>query len=190
MPQTPPAAAALPSLDPTEAKALLTEDKLGRFAAYQKTISSLTGDGMGMGMQARTKTGMQGAASADDRSAKLAAARKSALDKSGLTQDEIGKLTQLLTPYYARVRAMERLFGKTAATKGEQSQPAPPAGSMEAARLKAQDDQRAQLEAMRREFAMQYGAKALELVKKHEPELASLDHQTAGAAMGAMAPKN
>jgi hypothetical protein len=85
------------ALDPTEAKALLTADKLARFATYQKTVSSPASDATGTGKGA--KTGMGAAPAGDDHAARFAAARKTALDKSGLTQDEAAKLTQLLTPY-------------------------------------------------------------------------------------------
>jgi hypothetical protein len=191
--------AALPSR-PTppnlgDVKALLTEDKLARFVTYQKQLASVSSEAMGMGMSAYQKAGtdqkkLEKAVVADDRFAKIAAASKAALEKSGLTQDEVSKLTTVLTPYYARIYAMSNLFGKpadakVAEAKGEQPKP----GSMEAARLKAQEGRMERLETTRKEFADQYGADALERVKKHEPEFMAINEKMMGAAMSAFGNK-
>ena len=176
------------------AKALLTEDKLSRFATYQKEMLSVTGDAVGVGMQAYAKGGtdqkkFQGAVAADDRSAKIESATKAALAKSGLTQDEMMKLTRVATRYYAHAYALQdaadkvgELRKKIAEVKAKGKEPSPVDTAME----KAYSGQADRLEAMRKEFAAQYGAPALALMQKHEPEFFAINKKMMDSAMGAM----
>jgi hypothetical protein len=185
------------AVDVTEAKALLTEDKLSRFAIYQKEMLSVTSDSMGVGMQAFAKGGtdqkkFQGAMAADDRTAKIADASKAALEKSGLTQDEMAKLMRVAPRYYAHVYALQQAAGKVEGlrkkideAKASGKQPSVVDVAME----KAYSGQAAQLEVVRKEFAMQYGPEALALMQKHEPEFFTINEKMMGAAMGAMMKK-
>ena len=184
----------LAALSPDEAKTLLTDDKLSRFATYQKEMLSVTGDSVSVGMQALAKGGtdqkkFQGAMAADDRSAKIAATNQAALEKSGLTQDEATKLSRVATAYYARVyifrdaaSKVEELHKKIDDARANGKQPSPVDTAME----KAYSGQAAQLENLRKEFAAQYGPQALALMQKHEPEFLAINEKMMGAAMGAM----
>ena len=176
------------------AKALLTEDKLSRFATYQKEMLSVTGDAVGIGMQAYAKAGtdqkkFQGAMAADDRGAKIESATKAALAKSGLTQDEMLKLSRVATRYYAHAYALQdaadkvgELRKKIAEAKAKGKEPSPVDTAME----KAYAGQADRLEAMRKEFAARYGAQALALMQKHEPEFFAINKKMMDSAMGAM----
>jgi hypothetical protein len=181
-----------PQPKPEEVKDLLTDDKLKSFLSYQKEIAAATSEAMGMGMSAVAKVGtdpkkLEKEVTKDDRYAKIAAASKAALAKSGLTQDEMVKLTQVLSPYYARVYAAAHFLGSNPPTAGGEP---PKPGSMEAARLKSQEQRLASLETSRKEFGDRYGAAALELVKKYEPEFVEINKKMMAAAFGAMADKN
>ena len=173
MPQAPPAPARPALLSPSEAKKLLTEKKIAGFMTYRKEMSSVTGDAAGMGISAHQKAGTD----------------QAALAKSGLTQEEVSKLNQVLGPYYARVYTMDRLFGRSGGATGEESKGEPPPGSMEAAKLKAREVQKEQLKAVRKEFADRYGAEVLELVRKHEADFVAISEKPAGGGMGAMGTK-
>lgn len=176
------------------AKALLTEDKLSRFATYQKEMLSVTGDAVGVGMQAYAKAGtdqkkFQGAVAADDRGAKIESATKAALAKSGLTQDEMMKLTRVATRYYAHAYALQdaadkvgELRKKIAEAKAKGKEPSPVDTAME----KAYSGQADRLETMRKEFAARYGEQALALMQKHEPEFFAINKKMMDSAMGAM----
>ncbi|HJX65681.1 MAG TPA: hypothetical protein VJ860_17210 [Polyangia bacterium] len=197
MPMSRPAMPAMSPGDVAEAKALLTDDKLSRFAVYQKEMLSVTSDTMGVGMRAFAKGGtdqkkFQGAMAADDRTAKIADASKSALEKSGLTQDEMAKLMRVAPRYYAHVYALQQAAGKVEGlrkkideAKASGKQPSVVDVAME----KAYSGQAAQLELVRKEFAMQYGPEALTLMQKHEPEFFTINEKMMGAAMGAMMKK-
>jgi hypothetical protein len=181
-----------PQPKPEEVKGLLTEEKITSFLTYQKEIAAVTSEAMGMGMSAVAKVGtdqkkLEKEVTKDDRYAKIAAASKTALAKSGLTQDEMVKLTQVLSPYYARVYATAHFLRNNPPTAGAEP---PKPGSMEAARLKSQEQRMAGLETSRKEFGERYGAAALELVKKHEPEFVEINKKMMAAAFGAMADKN
>jgi hypothetical protein len=177
MPMRPP----LPK--PEEVKGLLTEDKVTRFLTYQKEKLSLGSEAMGPG-----KTEKDGPdhnrleKTKEDRYAKLAAAAKAALAKSGLTEDEMRKLTQVLSPYYATAYAMRSLPEKPDTANAEPPKP----GSMEAAMLKGREMRKARLESARKELADRYGADVLELVQKHEPEFMEINKKMMGAAVGVM----
>jgi hypothetical protein len=189
-PSAAPTAAAVPGAAAApvaaDVKALLTEDKVARFATYQKEISAVTAEAVGMGMKAYQKAGadqkkMEKAIAADDRTAKIAAASKAALDKSGLTQDEVTRLSQVLTPYYARAYAMEQMFKPKGTAKK-------PAGANDIM-AKIHEGQMAQLETARKEFSDKYGADALAVVRKHEEEFMAINEKIMGAAMGALGGK-
>jgi hypothetical protein len=182
------------AVDAEAAKALLTEDKLSRFATYEKEMLSVTGDAMGVGMQAYAKAGtdqkkFQGAMAADDRSSKIEAATKAALAKSGLTEDEMKKLSHVATPYYAHAYAMQDAIGKVdelrkkiEEAKAKGKEPSPVDTAME----KAYSAQAARLEKVREEFAGRYGPPALAAIRKHEPEFFAINKKMMDAAMGAM----
>jgi hypothetical protein len=176
------------------AKALLTEDKLSRFATYQREMLSVTSDAMGVGMQAYAKGGtdqkkFEGAVAADDRSSKIEAATKAALEKSGLTQDEMMKLSHVATRYYAQAYAMQDAVGKVEElrkkideAKAKGKQPSPVDTAME----KAYSAQAARLEKIREDFGARYGKQALALIRKHEPEFFAINKKMMDSAMGAM----
>jgi hypothetical protein len=197
MPMSRPAMPAMSPGDVAEVKALLTDDKLSRFAVYQKEMLSVTSDTMGVGMQAFAKGGtdqrkFQGAMAADNRTAKIADASKAALEKSGLTQDEMAKLMRVAPRYYAHVYALQQAAGKVEGlrkkideAKASGKQPSVVDVAME----KAYSGQASQLEVVRKEFAMQYGPEALALMQKHEPEFFTINEKMMGAAMGAMMKK-
>jgi hypothetical protein len=173
---------------PTEVKPLLTEDKVTRFATYQKEISTMTTEAVGVGLSAHRKAGtdpkkLEKAVVADDRSATLAAASQAALKKSGLTQNEVTKLTQVLTPYYSRLYALERMFGRS----GGDETPAKKPGAIAEAMARVREKRAARAAAVRQEFSERYGEDALALVKQHEPEFFAINEKMMNAAMGAMA---
>ena len=199
----PPAAPAVPAANvprPTVAgdgsgQAVLTEDKISRFLTYQKEISAVTAEAVAVGVGAYQKGGadqkkFEKAMGQDDRTAKIAAASKAALEKSGLAQDDVTKLTRVLTPYYARVYALQMLLGGMGAGKakaeGKKAGDGKSPTGLEAALDKMHDGQSAQLEKARKDFAEQYGQAALELVKKHEPEFLVINEKMMNAAMGGM----
>jgi hypothetical protein len=199
-PSLPPPPAALAKSSPHSAisvdgaKALLTEDKVTRFATYQKEITGVTADAVGIGLAAYQKgaadpKSFEKAAARDDRSAKIAAASEAALKKSGLSQNEVTTLTRVLTPYYTRVyvlgEGMAKLMGGGSGDGAGKGKP----NLMAEAMAKATQGNAAQLETMRKDFAKQYGAEALALVQKHEPEFMVINEKMMGAAMGAMTKK-
>ena len=193
-PLSPPAAS---PVDVAAVKPLLTDDKLSRFAVYQREMLAVTSETMGVGMQAFAKGGtdqkkFQGAMAADNRTTKIADASKAALEKSGLTQDEMAKLMRVATRYYAHVYALQQAAGKVeglrkkideAKTSGKQP------SVVDVAMEKAYSGQAAQLEVVRKEFATQYGPEALAVMQKHEPEFLVINEKMMGAAMGAMMKK-
>ena len=88
----------------------------------------------------------------------------------------------MLTPYYAKAYAMTEMFKK------DDSKGAKP-GPIEEAMAKVREEQKGKVEAMRKEFAEKYGADALTIVRKHEPEFFVLNEKIMGAAMGAFMKK-
>jgi hypothetical protein len=184
-----PAAAAV--VNTGDAKVLLTEDKISRYATYQKEMLPIMGDAAGLGMAAYQKGGtdakkFQGAMAADDRTAKIAAASQAALTKSGLSQDEVSKIGRIVTSYYARTYVMQDAVKKAdetraniAAAKAQGKQPS----LVDTAMDKMYSEQLTRFEAARKEFATQYGEDALALVKKHEPEFFAINEKIMGATM-------
>jgi hypothetical protein len=195
VPPPPPAPAAAPSAD--EMKALLTDDKLARFATYQREMLPGVGDAVGAGFAAYQKAGadvkkLQGEMAGDGRTAKVAATAEAALAKSGLGQDEVNKLSRVVTAYYARTYAMQDAVKKAAevrakleAAKATGKTPSP----VDIALDKVYSDQLGRLEAARQEFGEHYGEDALAAVKKHEPEFHAINEKMMGAALGGLAGK-
>jgi hypothetical protein len=179
---------------PAELTALLTEDKLAHFAAYQKEMLAATADATGLGLAAYQKSGtdskkFQNAVAADDRAAKVAAVSQAALEKCGLTQDEVSKLNHAVTPYYARLYAMQDALKKAgevharieeAKAKGKEPSP------VDTAMDKVYGEQSNRIETMRKDFAAKYGEDGLAVVKKHEPEFMVINEKMMAAAMGGM----
>jgi hypothetical protein len=175
-------------------KNLLTEDKLSRFATYQKEMLPATGDAVGAGVAAYQKGGtdqkkFQGAMANDDRTARVAATAEAALKKSGLTQDEVSKLSRVVSAYYARTYALQdavkkggEVRAKIEAAKAKGKEPGP----VDVAMDKAYGEQLTRIESVRNNFAARYGQDALALVKKHEPEFFTINEKMVGAAMGGM----
>jgi hypothetical protein len=178
----------------SDAKALLTEDKLSRFATYQKEMLSVMGDASGMGMAAFQKGGtdpkkFQGAMAADERTAKVAAAGQAALEKSGLTREEAAKLGRIVMPYYMRNYAMqdgvkkaEEVRARIAEAKAHGREPSPVDTAMD----KMYGEQLIRIEAARNDLAAQYGEDALVLIKKHGPEFLVISEKIMGAGMKGM----
>jgi hypothetical protein len=179
------------------AEAILTEDKLSRFATYQKEMLAVTADSMNMAMQAFGKAGadqkkFEGAMVADKRVAHVAEVSKAALEKSGLSQSEIPALTRVTGEYYAKVFALQGAVSKLAEhrkkieeAKAKGKAPGPLDTTMEAVYA----GQVAALETVRKEFSTKYGADALALFQKHEPEFLAINEKMMAAAMGAMKKK-
>ena len=175
-------------------KGLLTEDKLTRFATYQTAMLSATSDATRLGLAAYQKGGtdpkkFQNAMAGDDRAAKVAAAAQAALAKSGLTQDEVGKLSRVASAYYARGYVLldagkraEEVNARIETAKAKGKEPSP----VDVAMAKAHADQASRFETVRKEFAARYGQDALTLMQKHEPEFFEINKQMMGAAMSGM----
>jgi len=179
---------------PAELTALLTEDKVAHFATYQKEMLAATADATGLGLAAYQKGGtdskkFQNAVAADDRAAKVAAVSKAALEKSGLTQDEVSKLSRAATPYYARLYDMQDALKKAGevharieVAKAKGKEPSPVDTAMD----KVYGEQSNRIETMRKDFAAKYGENALAVMKKHEPEFMAINEKMMANAMGAM----
>jgi len=174
-------------------KALLTEDKLSRFATYQKEVLTATSEAVGKGMTAHQQSGtdpekLPGAMTDNDPAAKVAAASKTALDRGGLTQEEVFKLNQVVTSYYARGYAA-RDAGKKAeevrARIAEAKAKGKPPNPVDAALDKVYSDQLARFEDVRTEFAATYGDDAMAVVKEHEPDFFAINEKIIGAAKAA-----
>ncbi len=173
------------------AEAVLTEDKVTRFLTYQKEMMAVTSDAVAAGANAYQKGGadqkkFEKAMSADERTAKIAAASKSALEKSGLAQEDVGKLSRVLTPYYARVYASQMVIGKAGDKKPAAGKPL---DAIAAAMEKAREGQSARLAMERKTFADEYGQAALDLVEKHEPEFLPINEQMMNAAVSGLMKK-
>lgn len=99
-------AAAPEAAKPMDPKALITDDKIGRFIVYQKEMNSVVDLAMGVGVDALKNAGdsqkdLEKALSKDERTQKIANTQASALAKSGLTQMEATEITKILSPYIA-----------------------------------------------------------------------------------------
>jgi hypothetical protein len=193
---TPPIPPPPSSLAPSaaEAKLLLTEDKVSRFITYQKEMVAATADATGLGLAAYQKGGadqkkFENAMAHDDRATKVAAAGKAALEKSGLAQDEMTRLSRVLMPYYARIAALqdsgkksEEVQAKIDEAKRQGKEPSP----VDTAMAKVFSDQKARVDSIRKEFSTKYGEDGLALVQKHEADYLPIHAKMMSAAMGAM----
>jgi hypothetical protein len=169
-------------------KALLTEDKLSRFATYQKEVLTATSEAVSTATHQQSGTEpekLPGAMANNDPAAKVAAASKAALDRSGFTQEEVYKLNQVVTSYYARGYAArdagkkaEEVRARIADAKAKGKPPNPVDTALE----KVYSDQLARFEDVRKEFAATYGADAMAVVKEHEPDFFAINEKIIGAA--------
>jgi hypothetical protein len=157
-PRVPGAAAAGP-----DAAALLTDAKVKGFIAYHREISGGAGELRGMVGSAMKdakgdprKIGMPSGPGTEG----LAARGQTGLQKSGLTQEEVSALTQLLTPYYTT-----RGFGldaEEALAKAKGRRP----GILDGMHR----EQIAKAAQARAEFGRKHGAAALAVVDRYERE--------------------
>lgn len=91
---------------PLDPKALITDEKIGRFITYQKEMNSVVDLAMNAGVEAiknsnGSQKDLEKTLAKDDRTQKIADTQASALSKSGLTQMEASSISQVLTPYIA-----------------------------------------------------------------------------------------
>lgn len=142
-------------------KDLLSEDKLARFATYRKEMLPVAGGAVGAG------------------------SRQAALEKSGLSQDEVYKLNRVVTPYYARTYAVRdavqraaEVRAKIERAKAEGDTPSP----IDIAMDRLYGGQLARLEVLRKDFATDYGEDALTVVQKHESDFHAIHERILGAA--------
>jgi hypothetical protein len=186
-----PSSARLPPLTPAEVRALLTEDKISRFAIYQmermRTIDDVAPPTPATAPKGQTAAPKpQDPTAAGERRANPAAARQAALAKSGLSEEEAAKLNQLLRAYYTSLFHMQ-----LAIKRDEESRTAREAANAKSRKPGADDhglsnlrrDQEKLIAAMRREFAARYGDDALKLVQKHEPEFATINERKFGGGI-------
>ena len=159
-----------PSLTP---KALLTDDKLKGYANYNREISSVTGELMSSGMKAFSKS--RGDAqefgkelSKDENASKIDKVYKAALSKSGLTQDEISELGEILGSYIAMVS-----FAAGDGTKLKQAK----------AKFPDKYGPEAMLKKAKAEVTAKYGPEAMAVVERHEKELVETTNLMLAATM-------
>jgi len=174
-----------------EAKALLIEDKLRRFATYQAAMVAATADATDLDRadQRGDAQKRDGAVAADQRAARLAALNQAALAKSGLSQDDATKLSRLVTPYYGRMFALQdrlkrsaEIHGRVEEANANGKQPNPADVAMD----RMHRDLSARLEAVRKDFGERYGEEALALVRKHEPDFLPIHEKMVGPAVRGM----
>lgn len=187
-PPIPPPPAAGPSL--ADAKLLLTDDKLTRFARFQSEMLAATAEATAMAVAAQQrpagdpkKAGQ--AMGNDNRAEKVAAANKAALAKSGLTQDEANKLSRIVTPYYGRLFAMQSGLSRTVEMRAKAAEAAGREAS-DKAMDKLRAEQAARMDAIRKDFGERYGEDGLALVQKHEADFFPIHEQMLGAALRGM----
>jgi hypothetical protein len=147
-----------PAAGDAQAQALLTDDKIGRFAIYQKVMAGAGGIARdlvvktaGMGKDAVSDALSGGGAQ------NLAAISAKALADSGLTQPEATQLSLLLSEYVAK--RMVTLDARRALAKAS--------GPLKDAYQKQVDEGAKH----RQEFGEKYGPAALAAVDKHEAAL-------------------
>jgi hypothetical protein len=159
---------AAPVAGVASATALLTEEKVKGYVVYTREISSVASEAMGMAGAAFARSKGDKAAlerhmARDERAKRLAAASQAALTKSGLTQAEVGVLSQVLAQHYAKrmvaVAAVEGLAKSKAQAKGKP-------GILDGIYQKQIDEG----QAARAEFEKQHGKAALAVVDKYEKD--------------------
>ena len=190
LPPVPPPPAPPPGLGSPEVTELLTEDKLKRFLTYQKEAVAATLDATAPGTAALQKSGTEpkppgDGAAKDERAAKLAAVLKT----SGLSQDEVAKLSRLLVPYYARIAGIQETMKRSEAARlrlEEAKRAGQEPNSVDQAVAKTLGDQSKRIEAVRAEFASRYGEARVALLQKHEADFLPVHLKMMSAAMGGM----
>jgi hypothetical protein len=176
---------------PAESRGLLTEDKINRFATYQRELVGATADATAMGAAAQRGAGndpkkVEQGMAGDEHAPKVNAVNRMALEKSGLTEEEASKLGLILTPYYGRLFAMK--YGLSRASQAQAgSDETKAAGkdpsATERAMEKMHSNQTARMELIRKDFAEHYGQEALTLVQKHEPDFFPIHDKTLSVAL-------
>lgn len=148
--QAPPAPAS-----PSDPKALLTDEMLGKYVVYQTTIMPVMGDSLAMGGTALQKSGgdqkeFEKQVAADPRFQRVDAATKEAAAKSGLTAQTAAAIGHLVSEYVSK---------RTMGTDEEKTK-------------------------ARAELEQAYGRSAAEAMDRHEAELTRLQEETLKAALG------
>jgi len=148
------AAVAVPEAPALAPKDLLTDDKLTRYATYQREMNTVADLATASAGQAFTKSGgnqrgFEKELSKDERIQKIAATETSALAKSGLTRMEAMAVAKLVSAYI-------------------------PGRTMGTAEMKKQ---------ARTDFESKYGQTAAEVMDKHEAELTKLQSEMLSAVM-------
>ena len=141
--------------DPTDPKALLTDEMLGKYVVYQTTILPVLGDTLAMGASAIQSSGgdqkeLEKQMAADPRLQRVDAATKEASAKSGLTAQTAAAIGGLVSEYVS---------GRSMGTAEEKAK-------------------------VRADFEQKYGAPAAEAMDKHEAELTKLQEEALKAALG------
>lgn len=141
--------------DPSDPKALLTDEMLAKYVVYQTTLLPVMGDTLAMGGRALQGSGgdqkeFEKQVAADPRFQRVDAATKEASAKSGLTAQTAAAIGGLVSGYVA-----ERSMG-TAEEKAK----------------------------VRADFEQKYGTPAAEAMDRHEAELTKLQEETLKAALG------
>jgi hypothetical protein len=165
-------AAAARAGEPTDAE-LLTDDKIGRWLVY---LDELAG-GAGAVGKIVGQVGTQVGAGKDAKEVKLdpadsqelATAGQKGLEKSALTQQEISRLSRILTPYFGK---------RTRATKAKQELAGKPGGMAEIYEKQVQ-----QGEAARAELEQHYGRAALAAADRHEARFAEVQEKLTNAML-------
>ncbi len=141
--------------DPSDPKALLTDEMLGKYVIYQTAVLPVMGDTLAMGGSALQSSGgdqkeFEKKVAADPRLQRVDAATKEASAKSGLTAQTAAAIGRLVSEYVS-----ERSMGSPE----------------EKAKVRA-------------DFEQKYGAPAAEAMDRHEAELTKLQEETLKAALG------
>jgi len=152
----------------------LTDDKLTRFAVYQREMLPVMGQAMNAAGSAFAKSGSDARKFGDEMAGgeqgrNIAKVSEAALAKSGLTQAEVSELSRLTSEYYGQAMV-------TAEMKKALASPS------EAEEMK--DFYRKQLEEFevyKRDYAQKHGAATLALLEKHSDEFVALTHEMLNA---------
>ncbi len=183
-----------PPLSAEEAKQLLSEENVKRFMTYHREMvaTRIAAGNPGATEAATTAPAAPPASAGKGETAKPASRPLAALEKSGLTPAEAAKLGRLLMPYYARIAGMKIMMERSQQARGMSGEGAPrgASGSTDPApAARPAFDHAARVEAIRKDFADRYGADALLLLQKHEPEFLTIQEQMTSAGMGPGGPR-
>lgn len=184
----PPPPAAGPSM--ADAKVVLTEDKLARFARFQTAMLAATAEANNLALTAPPRAGDDAkkvdlAPASASRAERIAAANKAALAKTGLTQDEANKLSRIVTPYYGRLFAMHSGLSRTAEMRAKAAG-ATGRDPADKSTDKLQAQQAARMNAIRKDFGERFGEDALVLVQKHEADFFPIHEKMLSTALRGM----